>query len=101
MQATTRDRYVSFKNIDCYENASMILDAMCKLFESEPKSKNEFWTRFMEMIPENYREVFSAREHKDTLYQVCSNLFYIYDLFEEYDFEEGITAMELCELECC
>ncbi|MBN2767758.1 MAG: N(2)-fixation sustaining protein CowN [Campylobacterales bacterium] len=101
MRESIRDRYVSFKNIDCYENASVVLDAMCELFESEPKSKNAFWIRFMEMIPQDYKEVFSAKEHKDTLYQVCSNLFYIYDLFEEYDFESGIIAMELCELECC
>jgi len=101
MRQGTRDRYVTFKNIDCYENASMVLDAMNELFEKEPEAKNRLWIRFMDMIPKNYREDFAVGEHKDTLYQVCSNLFYIYDLFEEYDFENGITAMELCELECC
>ncbi|UFH58488.1 N(2)-fixation sustaining protein CowN [Sulfurovum mangrovi] len=101
MENEIRDRYVTFQNIDCYENASMVLDAMKELFTLEPKSKNGFWVNFMEKIPENYKEVYAKDKHRDTLYQVCSNVFYIFDLFEAYDFEKGIELMDQCEYECC
>jgi len=96
------ERYTSFKNIDCYKNTSLVLDAMNELFEKEPDSKNLFWEKFMDKIPENYHEVFAKEgDSKDTLYHVCANVFYIFDLFEEYDFDKGVNLMDRCELECC
>jgi hypothetical protein len=95
------ERYTSFKNIDCYKNASLVLDAMNELFAKEPESKNALWDSFMEKIPDNYHEVFEKGDNKDTLYLVCSNVFYIFDLFEEYEFDKGIELMDKCELECC
>jgi hypothetical protein len=96
-----KDRYVTFNNIDCYENAALVLDAMNELFEKEPKSKNELWVKFMKKIPENYRKVWSNGDEKDTLYLVCANVFYIHDLFEEFDFEKGTQVLNQIELECC
>lgn len=98
---TQRDRYVTFNNIDCYENSALVLDAMNELFKEKPESKNELWSSFMEKIPQNYREVFEKENNKDTLYLVCANVFYIYDLFDEYDFEKGLEVLEQVELECC
>ncbi len=97
-----RDRYITFNNIDCYENAALVLDAMVDLFEEKPESKNELWVRFMDKIPENYREVFRkpTNDH-DTLYLICANVFYISDLFDDYDFEKGIEVLDQVELECC
>ena len=97
----TKDRYITFQNIDCYENAALVLDAMIALFEEKPEAKNSLWLNFMDKIPENYREVWSKGEEKDTLYLVCANVFYISDLFEEYDFEQGIEVLDQVELECC
>ncbi|MDX9742407.1 MAG: N(2)-fixation sustaining protein CowN [Arcobacteraceae bacterium] len=97
----TKDRYITFQNIDCYENAALVLDAMIALFEEKPKSKNNLWLNFMDKIPQNYREVWSKGEEKDTLYLVCANVFYISDLFEEYDFLQGIEVLDQVELECC
>lgn len=97
----TKDRYITFQNIDCYENAALVLDAMIALFEEKPEAKNNLWLNFMEKIPENYREVWSKGEEKDTLYLVCANVFYISDLFEEYDFLQGIEVLDQVELECC
>ncbi len=97
----TKDRYITFQNIDCYENAALVLDAMIALFEEKPEAKNSLWLNFMEKIPENYREVWSKGEEKDTLYLVCANVFYISDLFEEYDFLQGIEVLDQVELECC
>lgn len=97
-----KDRYITFSNIDCYENAALVLDAMNELFELKPESKNELWVKFMQKIPKNYREVFKEiNNDHDTLYLVCANVFYISDLFDDYDFEKGIEVLDQVELECC
>lgn len=96
-----RDRYVTFSNIDCYKNAVEALDAMKALFKEYPHAYNSFWERFYEHIPENYADCYEKEGYKDILYYVCSNVFYISDLFEEYDFEQGIEVLDRAELECC
>ncbi|MFV0482405.1 MAG: N(2)-fixation sustaining protein CowN [Campylobacteraceae bacterium] len=96
-----RDRYVSFANIDCYENAILVLDAMYELFEIYPEAKNELWVRFETFIPKDYKAVFTKKNSKDILYHICSHVFYLSALFETYDFEKGIALMEQAELECC
>lgn len=96
-----KDRYVTFSNIDCYENAALVLDAMNELFELKPESKNSLWINFMKKIPQDYREEFKKKDEFDTLYLVCANVFYIYDLFEDYEFARGLEVLEQVELECC
>jgi len=96
-----RDRYVSFANIDCYENATQVLDALYELFGMHPEAKNALWERFEALIPEDYTEVFAKKNSKDILYHICSHVFYLSALFEEYSFEKGIALMEKAELECC
>jgi len=96
-----KDRYVTFNNIDCYANAALVLDAMNELFSQIPESKNELWVRFMEKIPKNYKVVFKENNDHDTLYLVCANIFYISDLFDEYEFEKGFEVLDQVELECC
>ena len=96
-----RDRYISFHNIDCYENATEVLDALYELFALYPEAHNALWERFETLIPKNYKEVFAKKDSKDILYHICSHVFYLSALFEEYDFEKGIALMEKAELECC
>lgn len=97
-----KDRYLTFSNINCYQNAIEVLDAMNELFDTIPQSKNEFWQRFMSFIPDDYKKVFSKDgDNKDILYHICGNVFYIYDLFDEYEFEKGLNLLEQAELECC
>lgn len=96
-----KDRYVTFENIDCYQNARDVLDAMAELFALHVRAKNSFWEKFYEQIPQNYQEELARMDCKDILYQVCSNVFYISDLFEEYAFEKGMKLLEIAELECC
>jgi hypothetical protein len=96
-----RDRYVTFMNIDCYENSVLVIDAMNELFKKIPESKNDFWQTFMAKIPEDYGQNFCKEGEKDILYLICANVFYISDLFEEYDFEKGEELLDRCELECC
>jgi len=101
MSQEVKDRYITFNNIDCYENAALVLDAMNELFELKPESKNELWVKFMDKIPKNYREVWSKGNEKDTLYLVCANVFYIHDLFDQFEFEKGTLVLDQVELECC
>lgn len=96
-----RDRYITFKNIDCYKNARDVLDAMYELFTLYPESKNRLWQRFEKELPEDYHKQLAREESKDILYLVCSNVFYIYELFDEYEFEKGVELLEKAELECC
>jgi hypothetical protein len=95
------DRYVTFENIDCYKRAIEVIDAMKELFVAQPQSKNEFWSGFEEQLPSDYKKEYVKEGYKDILYLVCSNVFYISDLFEEYDFEKGIKLLDKAELECC
>jgi len=96
-----RDRYISFANIDCYENATEVLDALYELFALHPEAKNELWVRFETLIPDDYKAVFAKHDSKDILYHICSHVFYLSALFEMYEFEKGILLMEKAELECC
>ncbi|QOG11691.1 N(2)-fixation sustaining protein CowN [Arcobacter sp. FWKO B] len=98
---TNRDRYITFSNIDCYQNAIEVLDCMFELFNLYPEAKNDFWIRFENQLPNNYKSNYCKEGCLDILYLVCSNVFYISDLFDEYDFEKGIDILQKAELECC
>ncbi len=98
---STKDRYVSFENIDCYNNAQAVLDAMEELFVLHREAKNEFWERFLTKLPENYKCNPIDEGGRDTLYQVCSNVFYFEELFEKYAFQKGLDALDITEFDCC
>ncbi|MBU0631097.1 N(2)-fixation sustaining protein CowN [bacterium] len=97
----TKDRYITFENIDCYNDAKSVLDAMYELFTLKPESKNEFWERFEGKLPDDYANTPFDELGRDTLYQVCSNVFYIEDLFEKYEFEKGLDFLKTTEFDCC
>ena len=95
------ESYISFKNIDCFENACAVIDNMLRLLEN-PKNNNPYWEKFVPKIPKAYY----TRDPKDDpsealLYLVCSNAFYIIELFEDADDDEAIHSLEKCEQECC
>jgi hypothetical protein len=96
-----KDRYVTFENIDCYNDAKAVLDAMYELFSLHPSAKNDFWERFETKLPEDYAANPLDELGRDTLYQVCSNVFYIEELFETYDFEKGLSFLKTAEFDCC
>ena len=97
----TKDRYVTFDNIDCYNDAKNVLDSMYELFSTIPESKNAFWERFETKLPDNYQTTPVDELGRDTLYQVCSNVFYIEELFETYEFEKGLEFLKTTEFDCC
>ncbi|MDD2791360.1 MAG: N(2)-fixation sustaining protein CowN [Sulfurimonas sp.] len=96
-----KDRYISFENIDCYNNAKLVLDAIYELFVDIPEAKNEFWERFETKLPEDYANTPLDDLGRDTLYQVCSNVFYIEELFERFEFQKGLDALQVTEFDCC
>lgn len=96
-----KDRYISFENIDCYEDAKSVLDAMHKLFAQNPEAYDKFWERFKSKLPKDYTNNPIDELGRDILYEVCSNVFYIEELFEKYNFEEGMKLLQCAEFDCC
>lgn len=95
------ESYVSFKNIDCYENACVVIDNLLRVLET-PANRNAYWDKVVSKIPQGYY----TRSNKDDkeeylLYLVCSNAFYLIEFFEDLEDEEAIHSLELCEQECC
>ncbi len=95
------ERYVSFENINCFENACCVVDNMLRVLEN-PEHMNLYWKKIIPMIPKAYYERDpSLDESEALLYLICSNVFYIEELFDNADDEAGIASLRKCELECC
>ena len=81
------ERYVSFKNIDCFENACLVIDNMLRVLEN-PKNMNIYWKKVVPMIPKAYYTRNPKDDEKEALlYLVCSNSFYLDELFEKEGFK--------------
>lgn len=93
----TIDRYVSFMNIDCYQHATEVIDAIIEVTEDE-RYTNRFWEAFKAKIPQSYHDKHSDEK---VLYHVCSSVFYIEELFEESNHTVGLELMLNCEYQCC
>jgi len=96
-QSETVDRYVSFMNIDCYQHATDVIDAIIEVTANE-KYSNRFWEVFKEKIPQSYYE---KKSDEKVLYHVCASVFYIEELFELSNHEAGLALMKNCEYQCC
>ncbi|MGD9809274.1 MAG: N(2)-fixation sustaining protein CowN [Deferribacterales bacterium] len=95
------ESYVSFENIDCFENACQVIDNLLRILK-DPANNNPYWEKFVKNIPEAYyTRKFADDPREAVLYHVCSNAFYIIELFEDVDDEEAIHALAKCEQECC
>ncbi|MBP2230277.1 hypothetical protein J2847_003580 [Azospirillum agricola] len=91
------DRYVSFKGIDCDGNSRQII-ARLRSHIDDPAKTNAFWERFKEKLAVADDVL---KRQADGLCLLCSNVYYIADLFEEYDDEEGLAMLRQLEDECC
>lgn len=91
------DRYVSFMNIDCYQHASDVIDAIIEVTQNE-KYNNLFWDSFKSKIPQTY---FDKNADEKVLYHVCASVFYIEELFETSNHLAGLELMKNCEYQCC
>ncbi len=95
------ERYVSFENIDCFENACLVIDHLLRI-TGEAEHVNLYWKKVIPTIPQAYYDRDPKADEKEALlYLVCSNVFYLEELFENSDDEAAISALRRCELECC
>lgn len=95
------ESYKSFNNINCFENACCVIDNMLRVLE-EPKNMNIYWKKIIPMIPKAYYDRDPKSDTKEELlYLVCSNSFYLIELFEKAEDEQAINSLEKCEQECC
>jgi hypothetical protein len=95
------ERYVSFQNIDCFSNALAVIDLMIETTKN-PENDNPYWQKMRAELPQSYykRDV-KEDKSEELLYFVCSKVFYLEELFEEAECNEGLEALKKCELECC
>lgn len=95
------ERYVSFENIDCFENACLVIDRLLAVTEAA-EHINLYWKKIIPTIPQAYYDRDAKADTSEALlYLVCSNVFYLEELFENAEDEVGLHAMRRCELECC
>lgn len=97
-EETKTDRYKSFKGIDCFKNAITVLNHALKILE-DTDFFNEFWQKFIEKLSDSYHN--KEENEEKLLYHICSNVYYLDELFELAEDEEAIKALEKCEEECC
>ena len=95
-QPATPDRYVSFEGINCDQNAETLID-MIKVYADGPAAKNKFWRIFAKKIE---RSRAGDTGVGDALYLIHSNVYYIRDLFEEYEDETALELRDHIEEEC-
>ena len=95
------ESYVSFKDIDCFENACSVIDNLIRICK-DPNYNNAYWEKFITKIPEAYYSRDAKKDPTEALlYLVCSNAFYIIELFEAANDEVAIQSLDKCEQECC
>lgn len=96
------ERYVSFERIDCFENACVVIDNLLRVLENEAYN-NLYWKKIVPTIPEAYYKRDPKLDEKEViLYLVCSNVFYLEELFDDIAEDvQAMAALRKCELECC
>lgn len=91
------DRYVSFQGIDCSEKARKTLNVALELTASHDY-KNKFWDLFRTKYE---GALCSETTDDDLLYLVCSSVYYLEELFEAAQNNDGLELLEDCEFNCC
>jgi N(2)-fixation sustaining protein CowN len=91
------DHYVSFKTIDCEGNSARLIQAVLRHID-DPARTNPFWDRFKQKLAA--AENVHART-ADGLCLLCSHIYYIEELFEEYEDSDGLALLRQLEDECC
>lgn len=95
------ERYTSFENIDCFNNACNTIGHMLRIVENS-KMMNAYWEKYIPEIPQSYYHPNDGKfQREDVLYFVCSKVFYFEELFENAEDEAGLASLNVCELECC
>ncbi len=99
MTEMTQARYVSFKGMNCGQRADAVADRALELCAA-PDWTNAFWDKFRDKVAAA-RAADRPKGTPDTLYLVCSHVFYLEDLFDEAEDEEGLSMLKAIEHDCC
>ncbi|HEY3431882.1 MAG TPA: N(2)-fixation sustaining protein CowN [Rhodocyclaceae bacterium] len=92
--ASTPDRYVSFKDIDCEGNTRQLME-MIEAHLQDPEKNNPFWEYFMT------KRKGGSGPKPDDLFLIHSNINQIREFFESCDDEDALTLLLQIEEECC
>lgn len=90
------DRYVSFRNIDFDGNMKAVLEHLMRHVD-DPAKNNALWDRFRQRLDAAAN---GANAGTDALLLLHSHVYYIRELFEEYEDEEALAALAKLEEEC-
>lgn len=90
------DRYVSFSDIDFSGNMKKVMGHLFHYIDG-PEKDNPLWKLFKERLAKaNAADV----PRQDQLLLLHSHVYYMYDLFEEYDDDEAAADLAKLEQEC-
>jgi len=92
----TTDRYVSFAGIDCDGNSRRVIEVLLRHLEN-PTNRNAYWDAFQVKL----REAAEDPTKPDELRLVCSNVYYIEELFEACGDADGLALLAQLEEDCC
>lgn len=91
------DRYRSFQGIDCYGGAAAVVERL-RLHIADPAHDNALWQRFTARLAD---AAASDNLKPDILFLVCSHVYYIAELFETVNDDEGLALLQRLEFDCC
>jgi len=94
MQATARDRYITFAGLDCDQNAEAIV-ALVREHIADPAKAGRWADYFNRKFEEQ------KRMGTDDLFLVGSQINALYALFEACDDQDAIELVYQVEQECC
>lgn len=98
MSIEIRDRYVSFRNIDCVGNAKELMHLLRQHID-DPEKSNPFWDKFREKLERVDAEE-DPYEH-DELFLIHTYVNNLYEIFEEQDDQAALELLARIERECC
>ncbi|TXR53030.1 N(2)-fixation sustaining protein CowN [Reinekea thalattae] len=91
---TTKDRYVTFCDIECDRNANELIAKLDRLIAEGRGS--EQWRHYFRQK----REEQLAREH-DNLHLIGNQINPLYEFFNEVEDEQAVELLYQIEQECC
>lgn len=91
---TPADRYLSFKGLDCDENARQLMQCIDRQL-AIPGHSNEFWDYF------NKKRAGNSVSTPDDLFLIHSNINQLRELFETWDDAASMELLVKLEEECC
>lgn len=93
-QPAETDRYISFKGLDCNENARLVMQCIDHQL-AIPGHNNEFWDYF------NKKRAGTSVSKPDDLFLIHSNINQVRELFETWDDAASMKLLVKLEEECC